>query len=85
MVYSGTADLTKILQDEAAGKFIKSVQEETGERGGMLVMGKSSSPINILFFLSILLDSLTRCSLRNQSAARSAARSTARYRTRVPR
>jgi hypothetical protein len=30
-VYSGTADLTTILQEEAEGKYIKRVQEETGE------------------------------------------------------
>ena len=37
---SGTADLTTILQEEAEGKFITKVQDETGERGGMLVIGK---------------------------------------------
>jgi hypothetical protein len=42
IVDSGTADLTTILREEAAGKFIKRVQEETEERGEMLVMGKSS-------------------------------------------
>ena len=42
VVYSGTANLTTILQEEAAGKFIKRVQEEMEEQGGMLVMGKSS-------------------------------------------
>ncbi|PVH71382.1 hypothetical protein DL98DRAFT_540115 [Cadophora sp. DSE1049] len=38
IVYSGTADLTTILQEEAEGKYIKRVQEETEERGGMLVI-----------------------------------------------
>jgi hypothetical protein len=50
-VYSGTADLTTILQEEAEGKYIKRVQEETEERGGMLVMGKFSSPIKVFIFL----------------------------------
>jgi hypothetical protein len=51
IVYSGTADLTTILQEEAEGKYIKRVQEETEERGGMLVMGKFSSPIKVFIFL----------------------------------
>ncbi|KAG9231519.1 cell surface metalloreductase [Amylocarpus encephaloides] len=38
IVYSSTADLTTILQEEAEGKFITKVQDETGERGGMLVI-----------------------------------------------
>jgi hypothetical protein len=50
-VYSGTADLTTILQEEAEGKYIKRVQEETEERGGMLVMGKFSSLIKVFIFL----------------------------------
>jgi hypothetical protein len=50
VVYSGTANLTTILQEEAAGKFIKRVQEETEEQGGMLVMGKFSSPIKVFPF-----------------------------------
>ncbi|KAH8799661.1 cell surface metalloreductase [Xylogone sp. PMI_703] len=37
IVYSGTADLTTILREEAEGKYIKRVQEEAGEQGGMLV------------------------------------------------
>ena len=41
-MYSSTADLTTILQEEAEVKYIKRVQEETEERGGMLVMGKFS-------------------------------------------
>jgi hypothetical protein len=49
-VYSGTADLTTILQEEAEGKYIKRVQEETEERGGMLVMGKFSSPVKVFIF-----------------------------------
>jgi hypothetical protein len=51
IVYSGTADLTTILQEEAEGKYIKRVQEETEERGGMLVMGKFSSLIKVFIFL----------------------------------
>jgi hypothetical protein len=50
-VYSGTADLTTILQEEAEGKYIKRVQEETEERGGMLVMGKFSPPVKVFIFL----------------------------------
>jgi len=50
IVYNGTADLTTILQEEAKGKYIKRVQEETEERGGMLVMGKFSSPIKVFIF-----------------------------------
>ena len=39
-MYSGIADLTTIIQEEAEGKFIIKVQDEAGERGGMLVIGK---------------------------------------------
>jgi hypothetical protein len=39
-VYKGLADLETILQEEATGKYIKRVQEESGEREEMLVMGK---------------------------------------------
>ena len=74
IVYSGTADLTTILQEEAEGKYIKRVQEETEERGGMLVMGKFSSPIKVFIFLTFLIDSLTSFSLRNRPATRSTAR-----------
>jgi len=42
IVDSGTANLTTILREEAEGKYIKRVQEETEEQGGMLVLGKSS-------------------------------------------
>jgi hypothetical protein len=56
-VYSGTADLTTILKEEAEGKYIKRVQEETEERGGMLVMGKFSSPIKV-FILEIFFKSI---------------------------
>jgi hypothetical protein len=51
IVYSGTADLTTILQEEAEGKYIKRVQEETEERGGLLVMGKFSPPVKVFIFL----------------------------------
>jgi len=50
IVYSGTADLTTILREEAEGEYIKRVQEETEERGGMLVMGKFSSSIKVSIF-----------------------------------
>lgn len=40
IAYSGLADVEAIFQEEAAGKHIKRVQEESGERGEMLVMGK---------------------------------------------
>lgn len=55
IVYSSTADLTTILQEEAKGKYIKRVQKETEERGGMLVIGKFSSPIKVFIFLLFLL------------------------------
>ena len=51
IVYSGTADLTTILREEAEGKYIRRVQGETEERGGTLVMGKFSSPIKVFIFL----------------------------------
>jgi hypothetical protein len=40
IVYQGLADLETIIQEEAAGKYIKRVQEESVEREEMLVMGK---------------------------------------------
>jgi hypothetical protein len=40
IVYSSTADLGTILLEERQGKYIKKVQEETGEQGEMLVMGE---------------------------------------------
>jgi hypothetical protein len=55
-VYSGTADLSTILQEEAEEKYIKRVQEETEERGGMLVIGKFSSPIKVFIFFSFFLN-----------------------------
>jgi hypothetical protein len=45
IVDRGWADLELILQEEVAGKHIKRVQEETGKRGEMLVMGKISYPM----------------------------------------
>jgi hypothetical protein len=39
-VYKGSADLERIFQEEAEGKYIKRVQEETAEREDMLVMGE---------------------------------------------
>jgi len=58
IMYSGTADLTTILQEEAEGKYIKRVQEETEKRGGMLVMGKFLSPIkySYLYFFNRFAD-----------------------------
>jgi hypothetical protein len=40
IVYSSSADLGTILREERQGKYIKKVQEETGEQGEMLVMGE---------------------------------------------
>jgi hypothetical protein len=40
IVYRGLADLETILQEEATGKYIKRVQEESMEREDMLVMGE---------------------------------------------
>ena len=40
IVYEGLMDLETILREEATGKYIKRVQEESGEREEMLVMGK---------------------------------------------
>ena len=40
-VYYGSApDLEQILEEERAGMYINRVQEETGERGNMAVLGK---------------------------------------------
>jgi hypothetical protein len=40
IVYSSSADLGTIFREERQGKYIKKVQEETGEQGKMLVMGE---------------------------------------------
>jgi hypothetical protein len=40
IVYQGLADLERIIHEEATGKYIKRVQEESVEREEMLVMGK---------------------------------------------
>lgn len=40
IVYRGLEDLETILQEEATGKYIKRVQEESMEREDMLVMGE---------------------------------------------
>lgn len=56
IVYTGIANLEQILKDEAAGKYIKRVeqekenqeeekQEKTAKREDMLVMSKSSCVI----------------------------------------
>jgi hypothetical protein len=49
------ADLIMILREEAEGKYIKRVQEETEKQGGMLVIGKFSFLIKVstFFFLRI--------------------------------
>ena len=39
-VYKGSVDLKTIFQEEADGKYVKRVQEETTEREAMLVMGE---------------------------------------------
>lgn len=41
-MHKGLADLEMILQEGAAGKYTKRVQEEAGKREEMLVMGKIS-------------------------------------------
>ncbi|EHY57102.1 hypothetical protein HRR83_002602 [Exophiala dermatitidis] len=45
IAYSGMADVEAIFQEEAAGKHIKRVQEESGERGEMLVMVSGSNDL----------------------------------------
>jgi len=40
IVYKGLADFEMIVQEEVARKHIKRVQEESNERGEILVMGK---------------------------------------------
>jgi hypothetical protein len=44
IVYQGLADLEMILQEEAAGKYIKRVQEESEVREEMLVMSEIPLP-----------------------------------------
>lgn len=41
-VHNGSADLEMILREEREEKHIKRLQEETQERGDILVMGKTS-------------------------------------------
>ena len=51
-VYYGLApDLEQILEDERAGTYIHRVQEETGERGDMAVLGKDRLFLMITFTL----------------------------------
>ncbi|OQU97172.1 FAD-binding domain-containing protein [Cladophialophora immunda] len=45
IAYSGLADVEAIFKEEAAGKHIKRVQEESGERGEMLVMVSGSNDL----------------------------------------
>lgn len=44
MVHSDSADLSTILQEKKEGKYIKKVQEKTGEQDEMLLTGKISYP-----------------------------------------
>ena len=74
IIYSSIANLMTILQEEAEGKYIKRVQEETEEQRGMLVIGKFSFPIKGFIFFTFLIDLLTSFSLRNRLAMLSTAR-----------
>ena len=55
IVYKGLADFEMIVQEEVARKHIKRVQEESNERGEMLVMGE----IPLADFKSLLTDAVS--------------------------
>jgi hypothetical protein len=49
--YSLAPDLEQILEDKRVGTYIHRVQEETGERGDIAVLGKDRLFLIIIFTL----------------------------------
>ena len=59
--YVATPDLKRILEEEQAGTYIKSVQEETGNPGNMAVLGKIPLSLSAMFTL-LTVDSFSKWS-----------------------
>jgi hypothetical protein len=51
LYYGSAPDLKQILEEERAGTYINRVQEETGMRGDMAVLGKNRLSLSAKFTL----------------------------------